>query len=104
MSPIWSIADKGDVPCLRLQDVVLFTYYRRGLWIGYAAVISITFLFVLVGAWSLHQNGVASDVLFSRIMVTTRNPTLDQLSVGACLGGDPFPKELVQTSSGLVFY
>jgi hypothetical protein len=30
-------------------------------------------------------------------MATTRNPTLDHLSVGACLGGDPFPKELTET-------
>jgi hypothetical protein len=45
----------------------------------------------------MYQNGVASDTLFSRIMVTTRNPTLDRLSVGACLGGDPFPKDLTKT-------
>jgi hypothetical protein len=48
-------------------------------------VIGITFCFILIGAWSIHQNGVASDVLFSRIMATTRNPTLDHLSTGACL-------------------
>ena len=43
------------------------------------------------------QTRRASDTLFSRILVTTRNPTLDHLSVGACLGGDPFPKELRKT-------
>ncbi len=95
--PALVIADNGSVSCQKLQSVVLFRYVRPALWIGYAAVISVTFCFVLVGAWSIHQNGVSSDVLFSRIMVTTRNPTLDQLSVGACLGGDPFPKELTKT-------
>lgn len=91
------VAESIDVPCARSQDVVVYRYLRRALWIGYTVVISITFIFILVGAYSIYQNGVASDVLFSRIMVTTRNPTLDHLSVGACLGGDPFPEELVQT-------
>lgn len=95
--PSLVIAESEDVPCMRTRTGLQYRYYKRSLWIGYTVVISITFSFVLVGAWSIHQNGVASDVLFSRIMVTTRNPTLDHLSVGACLGGDPFPKELTET-------
>ena len=95
--PTLVVADKAAVPCQKRQDVVVYRYYKRSLWIGYAVVIAITFAFILVGFWSIYQNGVASDVLFSRIMVTTRNPTLDHLSVGACLGGDPFPKELTET-------
>ena len=82
---------------MKSRTMMVYVYYRRSLWIGYAIVIAITFAFILVGAWSLYENGVASDVLFSRIMATTRNPTLDHLSVGACLGGDPFPKELTRT-------
>jgi hypothetical protein len=91
------IAMTQDVPCLKMRTINTYRYYKRGLWIGYTIVIGITFCFVLIGAYSIWQNGVASDVLFSRIMVTTRNPTLDHLSVGACLGGDPFPKELTET-------
>ena len=91
------IAQTQEVPCLKSRTMMVYVYYKRSLWIGYAIVIAVTFTFMLVGAWSLHGNGVASDVLFSRIMATTRNPTLDQLSVGACLGGDPFPKELTKT-------
>ncbi|KAG9194562.1 hypothetical protein G6011_04597 [Alternaria panax] len=91
------VAQNQEVPCLKSRTMMVYVYYRRSLWIGYAIVIAITFGFMLVGAWSLYENGVASDVLFSRIMATTRNPTLDQLSVGACLGGDPFPKELTKT-------
>lgn len=89
--------ERQDVTCERSQTRMVYVYYKHSLWIGYAIVIATTFVFILVGAWSLHRNGVASDVLFSRIMATTRNPTLDQLSVGACLGGDPFPKELTKT-------
>ncbi|KAL6710201.1 hypothetical protein ACN47E_009147 [Coniothyrium glycines] len=95
--PTLVLAEPQDVQCDKTRVVVVYVYYRRGLWIGYAVVILITFAFILVGAWSLYKNGVASDVLFSRIMVTTRNPTLDHLSVGACLGGDPFPRELTKT-------
>ncbi|KAL1798602.1 hypothetical protein ACET3X_002639 [Alternaria dauci] len=91
------VAQNQEVPCLKSRTMMVYVYYKRSLWIGYAIVIAITFAFMLVGAWSLYENGVASDVLFSRIMATTRNPTLDHLSVGACLGGDPFPKELTQT-------
>jgi hypothetical protein len=95
--PALVIAEPQDVECMKTRTINVFRYYKRGLWIGYTIVIGMTFCFILIGAWSIYQNGVASDVLFSRIMVTTRNPTLDHLSVGACLGGDPFPKELTET-------
>ncbi|KAI4938290.1 hypothetical protein J4E85_000729 [Alternaria conjuncta] len=91
------VVQTQEVPCTKSRTMMVYVYYEYSLWIGYAIVIAITFAFILVGAWSLHMNGVASDVLFSRIMATTRNPTLDHLSVGACLGGDPFPKELAKT-------
>jgi hypothetical protein len=95
--PTLVVAEPQTVPCYLSRTQMVYVYYRQSLWVGYAIIIFMTFLFMLVGAWSLYQNGVASDVLFSRIMVTTRNPTLDHLSVGACLGGDPFPKELTKT-------
>ncbi|KAI4938748.1 uncharacterized protein J4E92_000029 [Alternaria infectoria] len=95
--PNLAVVQTQEVPCTKSRTMVVYVYYKHSLWIGYAIVIAITFAFILVGAWSLHMNGVASDVLFSRIMATTRNPTLDHLSVGACLGGDPFPKELAKT-------
>jgi hypothetical protein len=95
--PTLVAAETQDVPCLRTRTINTYRYYKRGLWIGYTAVIGVTFCFVCVGFYSIWQNGVASDVLFSRIMATTRNPTLDYLNVGACLGGDPFPKELTET-------
>jgi hypothetical protein len=91
------VAQTQVVSCSRSRTTMVYVYYKHSLWIGYAIVIVITFAFMLVGAWSLYTNGVASDVLFSRIMATTRNPTLDHLSIGACLGGDPFPKELTKT-------
>ncbi|KAF2492195.1 hypothetical protein BU16DRAFT_514951 [Lophium mytilinum] len=91
------VASTDGVPCSKTRSINSYVYQARGLWIGYAIAVAIAFVFLLVGAWSIFQNGVASDTLFSRIMVTTRNPTIDRLSVGACLGGDPFPTELRKT-------
>lgn len=95
--PFLVVRDTANVTCKRSRSSNVFVYHRQGLWVGYAMAVFVVFCFLFVGAWSIFQNGVASDTLFSRIMVTTRNPTLDQLSVGACLGGDPFPKELTKT-------
>ncbi|KAF2129263.1 hypothetical protein P153DRAFT_339924 [Dothidotthia symphoricarpi CBS 119687] len=95
--PSLVISDTCQVPCDRSRTMVVYVYYRRSLWFGYTVALVLTVASVVVGSWAIHVNGVASDTLFSRILVTTRNPTLDQLSVGACLGGDPFPEELQNT-------
>ncbi|OCK83676.1 hypothetical protein K432DRAFT_401814 [Lepidopterella palustris CBS 459.81] len=95
--PHMIVASTDSVPCMKSRSVIVFAYHAEGLWIGYAIVVAFAFAFLIVGAWSIYQNGVASDTQFSRIMVTTRNPTIDRLSVGACLGGDPFPPELRKT-------
>ncbi|OCL04724.1 hypothetical protein AOQ84DRAFT_323993 [Glonium stellatum] len=91
------ISSFADVPCTRSRDVNLFHYDSRNLWIGYAIVITITLVFLIIGLLAIRANGIASDIRFSRIMVTTRNPLLDDLSVGACLGNNPFPEELSRT-------
>jgi hypothetical protein len=91
------VADTQSVPCEKSRTVNVYVYHREGLWVGYAIAVSVTFMSIVVGVWAIRQNGVASDTQFSRIMVTTRNPTIDRLSVGACLGSDPFPKELRET-------
>lgn len=96
-SPLLVLAANVSAPCSKSRRVNVYVYHAEGLWIGYAIVVTLTFSFMLVGAYSIFQNGVASDTQFSRIMVTTRNPTIDRLSVGACLGGDPFPEELKKT-------
>lgn len=95
--PSLMVADKASVPCVKSKTENVYNYRRENLWIGYAISVAVTLAFVLIGGYSIWDNGVASDTQFSRIMVTTRNPTIDRLSVGACLGGDPFPKELTQT-------
>jgi len=95
--PFLAIAERRNVSCEKTRVENVYVYHAEGLWIGYAIAVFIAFCSIIIGAWSIFQNGVSSDIQFSRILVTTRNPTLDRLSVGACLGGDPFPKELTQT-------
>ncbi|KAF2009948.1 hypothetical protein BU24DRAFT_436840 [Aaosphaeria arxii CBS 175.79] len=95
--PLLVVADNTSVPCEKSRTMNTFVYHERALWLGYAMAVFATLTTILIGLCSMWQNGVASDTKFSRILVTTRNPTIDWLSVGACLGGDPFPKELRET-------
>ena len=74
-----------------------FIYNPEKLWACYAPVVFFVFIFLLVGAWTIWQDGTTFSVGFSRVMVTTRNTTIDEISRGACLGNDPFPSELMHT-------
>jgi hypothetical protein len=96
-NPRLIVTSTESVPCIKSRRVSVFHYRARDLWAGYATVIAVTVALLVIGFITLLENGVTSDTGFSRIMATTRNPTLDRLSVGACLGGDPFPSELRKT-------
>ncbi|KAF2020431.1 hypothetical protein BU24DRAFT_1062 [Aaosphaeria arxii CBS 175.79] len=81
----------------RRQVRSTFIYDHWKLWASYAPVIFFVLIFLLLGFWTIWEDGVTFSVGFSRIMVTTRNTTLDEISRGACLGNDPFPPELMHT-------
>jgi hypothetical protein len=74
-----------------------FVYVPLRLWQCYAPVIFITLLILAFGAFTIWEDGTTFSTGFSRILVTTRNTTLDDISRGACLGNDPFPIELMHT-------
>jgi hypothetical protein len=74
-----------------------FVYVPLRLWQCYAPVIFITLLILAFGALTIWEDGTTFSTGFSRILVTTRNTTLDDISRGACLGNDPFPIELMHT-------
>jgi hypothetical protein len=74
-----------------------FVYVPLRLWQCYAPVIFITMLVLAYGAFTIWEDGTTFSTGFSRILVTTRNTTLDDISRGACLGNDPFPVELMHT-------
>ncbi|KAH7077115.1 hypothetical protein FB567DRAFT_563239 [Paraphoma chrysanthemicola] len=76
---------------------VAFMYDSVRFWICYAPVILFTLGILLIGAWTIWEDGTTFSTGFSRVLATTRNPTLDEMSRGACLGNDPFPKDLMKT-------
>lgn len=81
----------------RTQIHSSFIYVPLRLWQCYAPVIFVCLLVLGFGAWTIWEDGTTFSVGFSRILVTTRNSTLDHISRGACLGNDPFPMELMHT-------
>lgn len=81
----------------RTQYLSSFVYVPKRLWQCYAPVIFITFLILAFGGLTIWEDGTTFSTGFSRILVTTRNTTLDDISRGACLGNDPFPTELMHT-------
>lgn len=76
---------------------LVFQYSRATLIWTYSAAAAATLVCLIIGMMALRRNGIASDISFSRVLVTTRNPALDRISHGACLGGDPFPEQLYRT-------
>lgn len=74
-----------------------FVYVPERLWMCYAPVIFVTLIVLLFGIFTIWEDGTTFSTGFSRILVTTRNTTLDDISRGACLGNDPFPMELMHT-------
>jgi hypothetical protein len=87
--------EKAQVDTSRYKST--FIYNPEKLWSCYAPVMFFVLVFLLVGLWTIVEDGTTFSVGFSRIMVTTRNTTLDDISRGACLGNDPFPVELMHT-------
>lgn len=87
--------EKLTVERSRLQSS--FVYVPERLWQCYVPVIFVTLVILMFGLVTIWQDGTTFSTGFSRILVTTRNTTLDNISRGACLGNDPFPMELMNT-------
>ncbi|KAF3401870.1 hypothetical protein F1880_009736 [Penicillium rolfsii] len=71
-----------------------YNYDSRNLLLAYAIALGVSVGCVIVGLLALFENGVSQSTAFSSVLVTTRNPELDQLAVGHCLGRDPIGKEI----------
>ncbi|KAL3443119.1 hypothetical protein BJX65DRAFT_209519 [Aspergillus insuetus] len=71
-----------------------YRYDRRNLLIAYAVGVGATVGCVLIGVLALARNGVAQNTTFSSVLLTTRNPELDSLAVGHCLGRDELEEEV----------
>lgn len=72
-----------------------FYLYSEGyLIIAYMTAIGVTVACVTVGFFALWRNGVSQNTSFSSVLMTTRNPELDRLAIGHCLGAEPLKKEI----------
>ncbi|OAL43797.1 hypothetical protein IQ07DRAFT_523413 [Pyrenochaeta sp. DS3sAY3a] len=89
------VASEEIVPVHRTRYRIVFIYDPARLWLCYGPVILLTLLILFTGAWTIWQDGTTFSTGFSRILATTRNPALDRISEGACLGNDPFPEDLM---------
>ena len=74
----------------------IYQYDNRNLIISYATALVLTFLGVGIGAFSFLDNGVAHSTAFSAVLVTTRNLTLDEMTVGQSLGAVPLDDDIAR--------
>lgn len=80
--------------CRIFDDYNVYAYASHKLLITYAVAIGVGVVMAAIGFAALAMNGVASDMSFSTVLLTTRNPSLDRLAAGGCIGGRPLPAEL----------
>ncbi|KAL3494392.1 hypothetical protein BJX62DRAFT_247638 [Aspergillus germanicus] len=65
-----------------------YSYNAGNLFAAYMAALGATVACVVIGLVALYKNGVAQSTSFSSVLMTTRNPELDRLAVGHCLGSE----------------
>jgi len=76
-----------SVPATSTSYPLAYSYDAPSLWESYGVALGIATACVIVGGFMLHSNGVAQGLMFGQVLVTTRNPRLDNVSEGAGLGG-----------------
>lgn len=91
------LANETRVNVTAHSAATFYTYNWRNLVMAYSIAVGAALLCVCVGMQSLLANGYAAGASFSSILLTTRNPDLDHLAQGHCLGARPMPKEVGQT-------
>ncbi|KAJ1706192.1 hypothetical protein NYO67_11637 [Aspergillus flavus] len=82
----------GGNTTVKVVDLTYRNYYFYGptsLLAAYMSALAVTIACVVVGFCSLRRNGVPQNNSFSSFLMTTRNPELDRLAVGHCLGSEP---------------
>lgn len=76
-----------------ITQVNVYTYDWRSLVISYATAAALALATVALGGYTFKQNGVSHASSFSAIVATTRNPELDALAEGHCLGALPLSED-----------
>lgn len=86
-----------DLPCDASAHVLVWSYRPTWLAVSYFIAVAVTFAAVGVGLHAIATNGYVAQTNFSTFLTTTRNPDLDKMTSGSCLGAWPLKKELRNT-------
>ena len=92
-NPIVSVSTQATITAYPAK----YTYSEKTLWGIYGTALALGLLSVIIGCYTLANNGVDATMSFSQILVTTRNRTLDDHCSGAWRGGEYIPKGLTAT-------
>jgi hypothetical protein len=71
--------------CTSFQTELVYRYSPLWLLVPYFVGFGLSFLCASIGLYTLLADGVPVEDNFSQILVTTRNPALDEISGGICL-------------------
>ncbi|EAW09041.1 uncharacterized protein ACLA_077880 [Aspergillus clavatus NRRL 1] len=85
-------AANTSVPITVSSPQNFYNYNSRNLLAAYMTALGVAVACVVVGFTALRENGVSQSTSFSSVLMTTRNPELDHLLVGHCLGSDQLDK------------
>lgn len=83
-------------PCTITAAVLEWQYQPFWLVLSYALAAGVTLIAVGIGLYAFRTNGYSADTNFSTFLATTRNPSLDKLSEGCCLGQTPLSKDFMR--------
>ncbi|KAI5809818.1 hypothetical protein DFH27DRAFT_536432 [Peziza echinospora] len=73
--------------CVYKTQGVIYKYHAFSLMVAYGVACFLTTIGLIVGIICFWKNGFVADFTFSRVLCTTRNPTLDELCRGdSCMG------------------
>jgi hypothetical protein len=77
--------------------VNVYNYNANNLWTAYGVAIAVTLFSIAFGFYALYSNGVSYRTSFSTIVATARSHVFNEIMVGATLGAQPMPKDVLKT-------
>ncbi|EPS39215.1 hypothetical protein H072_6989 [Dactylellina haptotyla CBS 200.50] len=93
--PDLSVRQMTESNCTATTFSNVWRYEQRNLILAYCLGTVISLASLVLGAVALAHNGIVTDMSFSQVLATSRNPELDKLLEGNCLGrSDLNPRSL----------
>ena len=86
-----------DIPCEASAHVLVWSYKPTWLAVSYVTAVAVTFIAIGIGVHAIAANGYVAQTNFSAFLTTTRNPDLDKMAEGSCLGAWPLKNEVRDT-------